>query len=134
MSVFERMEMKKKRPIPNYAIMVLLLMMVFGVYLRSCWKEKQVHQIEIANIEIVDHTNASIDIQFSANNPYKVPLKKSILIKVILTSGADLASRLTSIEFPPNSNKKYLKILNRFAKPLTSLDEISKVTVEIYNP
>lgn len=134
MSVFERMEMKKKRPIPNYAILVLLLMMVFGIYLRNCWKEKQTSQIEISDIEIVDHTNASIDIQFSANNSYNIQLKKTIIIKVILTSGADLASRLTYIEVPPKSNKKYLKILNRFAKPLNSLDEIEKVTVEIYNP
>ncbi len=126
MANFERMDIKKRWPVPNWIKLVLLGMMIFGFYLRSCWKEVQTNQVQISNIEAVDFTNASIDVQFTIANPNGVDLKKSILIKVILNSDAELASRLTSIEIPAKSKKNYLKILNRFAKPLNSLDEIKK--------
>lgn len=134
MAVFERMELKKRRPVPNWIKLVLLVMVLFGIYIRSCWKEKQVDQIQISNIEIGDFTNSTIDIHFSALNSYNVDLTKPIIIKVFLDQEVELASRLTSIDIPANSNKNYLKVLNRFIKPLNNLDEIKEVTVEVYNP
>lgn len=131
---FDRIDINKRWPIPNWIKLLLLIAVIFGFSLRSCWKKQQAEAVSISDIEIGDFTIATIDVNFVITNPHQVSLKKPILIRVILTSGEELASRLTSIEIPPQSRKRYLKMLDKFSQPLASLSQIEQVTVEVYNP
>ena len=134
MSAFERIDINKRRSIPNWIKLVLLVTVIFGITLRNCWKKSQTSDISITDIEISDYTIASIDVNFVITNPNDVKLTKKIIIKAYLASGEELASRLTSIEVSPKSKKRYLKILTKLQKPLNDINEISRVTVEVYNP
>ena len=134
MSAFERIDINKRRSIPNWIKLVLLVTVIFGITLRNCWKKSQTSDISITDIEISDYTIASIDVNFVITNPNDVELTKKIIIKAYLASGEELASRLTSIEVSPKSKKRYLKILTKLQKPLNDINEISRVTVEVYNP
>ncbi len=134
MSAFERIDINKRRSIPNWIKLVLLVTVIFGITLRNCWKKSQTSDISITDIEISDYTIASIDVNFVITNPNDVELTKKIIIKAYSASGAELASRLTSIEVSPKSKKRYLKILTKLQKPLNDINEISRVTVEVYNP
>ena len=111
MSAFERIDINKRRSIPNWIKLVLLVTVIFGITLRNCWKKSQTSDISITDIEISDYTIASIDVNFVITNPNDVELTKKIIIKAYSASGAELASRLTSIEVSPKSKKRYLKIL-----------------------
>ena len=134
MSAFERIDINKRRSIPNWIKLVLLVTVIFGITLRNCWKKSQTSDISITDIEISDYTIASIDVNFVITNPNDVELTKKIIIKAYLASGEELASRLTSIKVSPKSKKRYLKILTKLQKPLNDINEISLVTVEVYNP
>jgi hypothetical protein len=134
MSAFERIDINKRRTIPNWIKLVLLVTVIFGITLRNCWKKSQTSDISITDIEISDYTIASIDVNFVITNPNDVELTKKIIIKAYLASGEELASRLTSIKVSPKSKKRYLKILTKLQKPLNDINEISLVTVEVYNP
>ncbi len=134
MSAFERIDINKRRSIPNWIKLVLLVTVIFGITLRNCWKKSQTSDISITDIEISDYTIASIDVNFVITNSNDVELTKKIIIKAYLASGEELASRLTSIKVSPKSKKRYLKILTKLQKPLNDINEISLVTVEVYNP
>jgi hypothetical protein len=134
MKSVDRIDINKRRPIPNWIKLVLLIMVIFGISLRNCWKKSHVNAVNISDIEIADYTISTIDIKFTVENPNQVDLKKPIIIRVMLKSGAELTSKLTSIEFPAQSKKRYLKVLTKFTRPLTDLSDIGNVTVEVYNP
>jgi len=134
MKSVDRIDINKRRPIPVWVKLLLLIMVIFGVSLRNCWKKTQASNIIISDIEISDFTISTIDIKFTVENPNPVDLKKSIMIKVILDSGEELASKLTAIDFPKQSRKRYLKVLTNFIQPLDDLTKIDRTIVEVYNP
>jgi hypothetical protein len=134
MKSVERIDINKKRPIPNWIKLVLLVVIVFGIGLRNCWKKNNPSSVLISDIQVAEFTISTIDVKFTVENPHNVALKKSILIKVMHRSGTELASKLAAIEFPPQSKKRYLKVLTKLVKPVNELSDIAEVSVEVYNP
>lgn len=131
MPVFERIDIKKRRPIPPLIQIILLVAIVFGIYLRSCWKKHQAASIQIQNVEIADYTPGNIDVTFTINNPHDVALKKALIIKIYDEDDYEVASKLVKVEIAPQSNKKYLKVLTKFNRSLLDR-KLSHATVEIY--
>lgn len=133
MARFERLEWKKRRPIPVWLKLILMIAIVFGIATRKCWKKTQVNEIVISNIEITEITTASIDVSYNVGNLASIPLKKSFIIKVFTKDGEELASKITQNEIPARTNKRYLKLLQKFNFPLKSKDDVSHATVQIYS-
>ncbi len=134
MKSVERIDINKRRPIPNWIKLVLLIAVILGVSLRSCWKKTNPNSVLISDIQVTEFTISSVDVKFTVENPHKVNLTKPILIKIMHRSGVELASKLTNIEFPAQSKKRYLKVLTKLVKPVNELSDISEVSVEVYNP
>jgi len=130
----DRIDMNKRRPIPSWTKFLLLIMIIFGISLRNCWKKSQSSNITISDIYISEYTISTVDVKFTVENPHEVALSKPIMIRIILNSGEELTSKLASIEFAPQSRKTYLKVLTKLSQPLADLTEIDQVTVEVYNP
>jgi len=133
MQSVDRIDIKKKWPIPAWVKMVLMLAVILGILGRSCWMKSKDVNIQIANIEVVDATKVTADIKFNVANRASIPLKKSFIIKIINQEDQLVASKITQIELPPKSNKRYLKVIEKFNIPLMhEADDIKVVTVEVY--
>ena len=129
---FERMDWKTKRPIPATIKLLLLIAVILGILLRTCWKKNQAKAIIISDVQITQVTKVSIEVSYNVENLASVTLKKAFLIRVFTKDGEELASKITQNEIPPHSKKHYLKILQKFNMPLKNKNEIGRATVEIY--
>ncbi|MDO9578775.1 MAG: hypothetical protein Q7J16_12905 [Candidatus Cloacimonadales bacterium] len=133
MESVDRIDIKKKWPIPPAVKLILMLAVVMGLVGRSCWLKTRDANIQITNIEVVEATKVSADVKFNVANRADIALTKSFLIKIIDKDDQLVASKITQIELPPKSNKRYLKVLQKFNIPLMNgIDDIKEVTVEVY--
>lgn len=133
MKSVDRIDIRKKWPIPPAVKMILMLAVVLGLVGRSCWLKTKDANIQISNIEVIEATKVSADVKFSVANRAKMTLNKSFIIKIISKDDQLVASKITQIELPPKSNKRYLKVLQKFNIPLMNgIDDIKEVTVEVY--
>ncbi|RLD55253.1 MAG: hypothetical protein DRJ01_16895 [Bacteroidetes bacterium] len=134
MPIFERIDINKKRPIPVTIKLILLLAVIFGIYLRSCWKKNQEKQITISNIEISNITSANIDVRFNITNNTKMDLIKSLIIKIYSNTNQEIASKITRVKIPALSKRRYLKVIHKFNRPIKENETGLKSTVNIYIP
>ena len=133
MKSVDRIDIKKKWPIPPAVKMILMLAVILGLIGRSCWLKTKDTNIQITNIEVVEATKVSADVKFNVANRATIALNKSFLIKIIDNDDQLVASKITQIELPPKSNKRYLKVLQKFNVPLMNgVEDIKEVTVEVY--
>lgn len=133
MKSVDRIDIKKKWPIPPSVKLILMLAVILGLFGRSCWLKNQAANIKISNIEIVDASKVTADVVFNVANRASVPLKKAFLIKIYDKKDQLVASKITQIELQPKSNKRYLKVLQKFNVPLMNgIDDVKEVTVEVY--
>jgi len=132
MPIFERSDIRKKKRIPPYIQIILAVAVICGIYMRSCWKKNQANVIQIKNIEITDYTPGNIDIRFNIINLNNVSLTKDLIIKVYDQDDFIFASKLTRVKIAPKSNKRYLKVLTKFNRPMTIETRLTHATVEIH--
>lgn len=133
MKSVDRIDIKKRYPIPPYVKLILMLAVILGIIGRSCWLKNKDSNIKISDIEVVEATKVTADIEFNVANRATVALKKSFIIKIVDKKDQLVASKITQIELQPKSNKRYLKILQKFNVPLMNgKDDIKEVTVEVY--
>ncbi|HHE40093.1 MAG: hypothetical protein DRI23_10135 [Candidatus Cloacimonadota bacterium] len=132
MKSVERIDIKKRWPIPSYVKFVLMLAVIAGFWGHSCWKKNVGANIQISEIEVMQATMTSADISFYVASRADIPLKKSLLIKLTNVNDELVASRITQIEIPPKTRKKYLKVLQKFERPLNGFEDIGEVTIEVY--
>jgi hypothetical protein len=129
----DRIDIKKKYPIPAAIKLILMLAVILGIVGRNCWMKNKDANIQISNIEVVEATKVTADVKFNVANRANIVLKKSFLIKIIDRKDQLVASKITQIELPPKSNKRYLKVLQKFDIPLMNgIEDIKEVTVEVY--
>ncbi len=132
MKSVERIDIKKRWPIPSYVKFVLMLAVIAGFWGHSCWKKNVGANIQISEIEVMQATMTSADISFYVASRADIPLKKSLLIKLTNVNDELVASKITQIEIPPKTRKKYLKVLQKFERPLNGFEDIGEVTIEVY--
>lgn len=129
----DRIDIKKKWPIPAWVKMVLLLAVVLGIWGRNCWLKSKDAYIEISDIEVLEATRVSADVAFRVENKADVSLKKSFLIQIYNQQDEQVASKISQIELPPKSNRRYLKVMQKFNIPLMNgMEDIKDITVEVY--
>jgi uncharacterized protein YyaL (SSP411 family) len=132
MKSVERIDIKKRWPIPHYAKFLLMIAVILGFLAHSCWKKNVGANIQITEVEVLQATMTSADISFYVANRADIALKKSLLIKLINVNNELVASKITQIEIPPKTKKKYLKVLQKFEIPLNGFEDIGDVTIEVY--
>ena len=132
MKSVDRIDMKKRWPIPPYVKLILMIVVILGFWGHSCWKKNVGANIQISEIEVIRATMTSADIGFSVANRADIALKKSLLIKLINVHDELVASKITQVEIPARSKKKFLKVLQKFELPLNGFEDIKEVTIEVY--
>jgi hypothetical protein len=134
MPVIDRPDHTARRIVPPYIKLLLLGLVIIGFYFRSCWYDKREVYYQISNIELADQTRNSIDVVFEVTNNTNMQKEEAILIRVYTDRGEEIASRITSIELAPRSQKRYRKMVEKWSRPLYSDETLSHATVELYKP
>ncbi len=128
----DRIDINKKRAIPPAAKLIMMLAVIMGLVLHTCWKKTQGDNLQISDIQVSNITRVSLDISFTIASRASVELDKSFMIEIYTTSGELLASKLTSLTIPPKTRKRYIKVLQKFNMPLESPDDIGDFKVYVY--
>ena len=132
MRSIDRIDIKKRWTIPPTIKLILLVAVILGFIGRNCWMKNPGRNLQISEIEISEVTKVSADVKFTVANRAKITQKKSVLIKIFSPSGDLIASKITWIEIPAKSRKRYLKVLQKFNFPIENPEDIVDVTVEWY--
>ncbi|MDD3049532.1 MAG: hypothetical protein PHR06_00120 [Candidatus Cloacimonetes bacterium] len=132
MPIIEGRDFSGRRVIPSGIKLLLMLAVIMGFYVRSCWNKKKAELFLISEIKIEEVTLSTIEITFRLKNLTSANGKESVFIKAYSDNGDLIASRITSVEVQPDSDKVYRKLLEKFNRPLQKNESITKVTVEYY--
>lgn len=132
MKSIDRIDIKKRWPIPTAVKLFLLVAVILGIATRNCWMKDPGKNLQISDIEIIEVTGISADVAFVAANRAKVNLKKSVIIRLFTKDGEEIASKISYIEIPAKSRKRYLKVLQKFNFPIKSREDIAEISVEWY--
>ena len=128
----DRIDINKKRAIPPVAKLIMMLAVIMGLILHTCWKKTQGDNIQISDIQLSNITRISLDISFTIASRASVELEKSFMIEIYNSSGELLANKLTSLTIPPKTRKRYIKVLQKFNMPLESPDDIGDFKIYVY--
>jgi len=132
MKSVDRIDITKKRKIPDATKLILMLAVIFGLVLHTCWNKTKGDNIQISDIQLSNITRMSLDISFTIASRASIELEKSFMIEIYANDGELLASKLTQISIPPKARKRYIKVLQKFNMPLESPDDISDSKIYVY--
>ncbi len=132
MESVDRIDIKKRRPIPASAKLILMMVVIMGLVLHTCWQKTKGDNMKISDIQISDITRVSLDISFTIASRASIELEKSFMIEVYTSSGELLTSRLTRLKIPPKTRKRYIKVLQKFNMPLDDPDDIGDFKIYVY--
>jgi hypothetical protein len=132
MKSVDRIDINKKRTIPPVAKLIMMLAVIVGLVLHTCWKKTLGDNLQISDIQLSNITRISLDVSFTIASRASVELEKSFMIEIYTTSGELLASKLTHITIPPKTRKRYIKVLQKFNMPLESPDDIGDFKIYVY--
>ncbi|MCD6177609.1 MAG: hypothetical protein J7K29_07210 [Candidatus Cloacimonetes bacterium] len=132
MESVDRIDINKKRAIPPLAKLIMMLAVILGLVLHTCWKKTQGDNLQISDIQLSNITRISLDISFTIASRADIELEKSFMIEIYTTSGDLLANKLTRLTIPPKTRKRYIKVLQKFNMPLESPDDIGDFKIYVY--
>ena len=128
----DRIDINKKRAIPQASKLILMLTVIMGLVLHTCWKKTQGDNLQISDIQLSNITRISLDISFTIASRASIELEKSFMIEIYTTSGELLANKLTRLTISPKTRKRYIKVLQKFNMPLESPDDIGDFRIYVY--
>jgi len=128
----DRIDINKKRAIPQASKLILMLAVIMGLVLHTCWKKTQGDNLQISDIQLSNITRISLDISFTVASRASIELEKSFMIEIYTTSGELLANKLTRLTISPKTRKRYIKVLQKFNMPLESPDDIGDFRIYVY--
>ena len=128
----DRIDINKKRAIPQASKFILMLAVIMGLVLHTCWKKTKSDNLQISDIQLSNITRISLDISFTIASRASIELEKSFMIEIYTTSGELLANKLTRLTIPPKTRKRYIKVLQKFNMPLESPDDIGDFKIYVY--
>ncbi|PID28341.1 MAG: hypothetical protein CSB55_05065 [Candidatus Cloacimonadota bacterium] len=134
MPKFEKPDLTAKRGIPASLKLILLIAVIMGFSIRSCWYKKQAIILNIHDIMIEEQTRVTADVVFYIENKSKHTLERDLIIEVYGEDNEVVANKISRVTVKGNSNKRYRKFLHKFDRALREDEKISKATVEIYRP
>jgi len=132
MKSVDRIDINKKRAIPQVAKLIMMLAVIMGLVLHTCWKKTQGDNLQISDIQLSNITRVSLDVSFTIASRASIELEKSFMIEIYTTSGELLANKLTRLSIPPKTRKRYIKVLQKFNMPLNDPDDIGDFKIYVY--
>ncbi len=134
MPVVQSPRIPRKFPVPVWMKLVLLLAVVLGLVIRSYLHKNDIKNIQISNVMISDYTKISADVTFEVENLARYAYKdQAIMIKIFTHNGEEIASRLAAVDIQPKKKQRFLKVLDKFERPLQD-DEVPVAEVTLYKP
>lgn len=134
MSPFEPINFPKKYPVSATIKFVVLIFVIFGIWLRSCYYRQLPHAMVISEISIANITPQSVDVNFSLENKKGVDMDQNLFIQVYTTENSVIASKIVKVQVPAGKKLDFVKVLDNMERPLHSGESINKATVELYTP
>ncbi|MCB5230371.1 MAG: hypothetical protein WCX83_06630 [Candidatus Cloacimonas sp.] len=132
MPIIEKPDYSQKRAIPNTIKLVLLIAVIFGIYMRSCYNKKRDIYYVVSDIELAEQTLSSVDVLFVVQNTTEFAREETFLIKIYTDRGDEIASKIVALNIDPSSKKKYRKIIDSWERGLYEGEQLSHATVEIF--
>ncbi len=132
MKSVDRIDINKKRAVPAATKLILMLAVIIGFLLHTCWKKTQGDNLQISDIQLSNITRISLDISFTIASRASIELEKSFMIEIYTKSGELLANKLTHLSIPPKTRKRYIKVLQKFNMPLNDPDDIGDFKIYVY--
>lgn len=130
-----RIDINKKYPLSSTIKFAILIAVIFGFALRSCYIKNQNKKIIFVDIKVTEVTTANIDVEFNVINKTGLSYDKPVLVRVLTKDGKEIASKITKIHLKATSHKKgYRIVLTKLRIPIKSADDIGFVVVKLYNP
>ena len=83
----DRIDINKKRTIPPAAKLIMMLAVIMGLVLHTCWKKTQGDNLQISDIQLSNITRISLDISFTIASRASIELENSFMIEIYTTSG-----------------------------------------------
>lgn len=134
MKSIDRIDINKRWPIPNWIPMLLLVAAVSGLVISRCSHKAQDDYLVFSEISVKAATLANIDVNFTIFNRTKIDYeKKPIWIRAFDHDNEEIASKITTIAIGAGERKRYIKVLSKLQIPIKGVDDISRVTVEMYH-
>ncbi len=132
MANIEIPDFRRKRSIPGWVKLAILVLVIFGISLRACWSKYEKKNIIIKDVQIENITKVSVDVTFTIENQSYKSGKQNIMIKVYTSKGEVITSRLTQIEIESKTTKGYIKVMEKLERPLWPGETYQKATVELF--
>lgn len=132
MSVIKKPEITyNRRQIPNSAKIILFFAVIIGIWVRSCWINYQKENIQFTDIKLENITNMSVDVTFNIVNKSVKSGKHRIFIEVFSSKNEVVAKKLTFVEISSKSNKRYIRVLDKFVRPLFPDETLTHARVSL---
>jgi hypothetical protein len=132
MPIIEKPDRPARRHTPDIVKLILLVAVLFGIYMRSCWDKKRNIYYEVTAVELSDQTISSVDVLFVVKNNTKFQREENFIVKLYSDRGDMIASKIVSVDLEPNSQKRYRKTVDSWQRALYDDEELSHATVENY--
>ncbi len=134
MSPFEAINFPKKYPVSASVKIVVLLLIIFGIWLRGCYYRQLPKEMIISEVSISNLTTQSVDVNFTLENRKGVNMDQNLFIQIFTTENYMIASKIVKVTVPAGKKLGYVKILDNLNRPLNKGESIQKATVELYHP
>lgn len=133
MAIIQKPEFSGKgKKIPAGFKLILLVAVILGLWVRSCWKDYEKESILFENIRLENPTSVSVDVHFTVINNTIQDKKQAVIIKILTDQNEVIASKMTQVEITAKSKTDYLKVIDKFDRALLPNEKILKATIEIY--
>ncbi|HNX00115.1 MAG TPA: hypothetical protein PLE74_02660 [Candidatus Cloacimonadota bacterium] len=131
---FEREETPKRYPISATIKFVILILIIFGFWLRSCYYKQLPHNMVISDVYMTSITPQSVDVNFTLENRKAIAMDQNLFIQVYTTENYMIASKIVKVTVPASTKLEYIKTLDNMNRQLHPRETLQKATVELYYP
>jgi hypothetical protein len=134
MAPFEPINFPKKYPIPATVKFVVLLLVIFGIGLRTCYYRHLPKQMIISDVYLSSITPQSVEVNFTLENRKGVDMEQNLFIQLYTSENYMICSKIVKVTVPAGRKLEYVKILDNLNRQLHEGEKLLKVTVELYTP
>ena len=126
-----RSDLKKKKVSVSLKFL-LVVSLVVGFWVRSCWLSNEQESIIFENVFIENMTNSSVDVSFEILNNTPQSRHKLVMIEVITTNNSIIAKRMVKADITPRGRTHHYIHMDRFERMLASDERLVGARVKLY--
>jgi hypothetical protein len=134
MPYFDRLEFPRKHPISVNIKFILLIIIVLAIIGRNLWLSYQRNTIVITDINLLENSRTTADIEFTVVNKAGYMQKREFLLKVFDQEDKEVGSKILRLELQESSIQRYRKVLSRLTRTLGEEEKLKRAEVKLYTP